>query len=327
LVVSAEISQPASPTNQPNQPTSPTSQPVSQADIMHASKTCDQTDPRQQTFEPFRQQFKLILYGKHSTSYTIDEPYLTEQLVKKCVSATSQLEELRQKLAYWFRRCLPDGLPDGHFWEFKGVWTSNIEFVEPERMRYLTYFPQPFDPNEHVLVTMLADPHEPSFGSKVVYRKNLGLAAIQQDMAKLTKSEFVLANQDYGKVLDCQAEVEAQLVFVACLPKARLRHCTVDNEAGMCIDGRIGDMRVGIAKLNDWKLDDTDACVVGIDAVSDDYDTTELGKYEENAQVHFSCFDGGLQAAKNRWASEAVRDDDDGGGKDADGGGGGKDEG
>lgn len=298
---------------------------------MHSSKTCDQTgqtcqtDPRQQTFEPFSQKFKLTLYGKHSTSYTIGEAHLAEQLVKKCISATSQLEELRQKLAYRFRRCLPDGLPDGHFWEFKGVWTSNIEFVEPKRMRYLTYFPQAFDPNEHVLVTMLADPHEPSFGSKVVYRKNLGLAAIQQDMAKLTKSDFVLANQEFGKVLDCQAEVDAQLVFVACLPIARLRHCTVDNELGMCIDGRIGDLRLAIAKLNDWKLDDTDASVVGAD-VSDDYDTAELGKYEENAQVHFCCFDGGLQAAKNRWAVEAFRDDDDGGkdgkdGKDDDGGG------
>jgi len=180
---------------------------------------------------------------------------------------------------------------------------------------------------------MLADPHEPSFGSKVVYRKNLGLAAIQQDMAKLTKHEFVLANQDHGKVLDCQAEVEAQLVFVACLPNARLRHCTVDNEDGMCIDGRIGDMRVGIAKLNDWKLDDTDASVVGIDHVSDDYDTAELGKYEENAQVHFSCFDGGLQAAKNRWSIKAFGDDDDDedgkedGKDDGGGGGGGKDEG
>ena len=194
-------------------------------------------------------------------------------------------------------------------------------------MRYLTYFPQAFDPNEHVLVTMLADPHEPSFGSKVVYRKKLGLAAIQRDMAKLTKSEFVLANQDHGKRLDCQAEVEAQLVFVACLPKARLRHCTVDNEDGMCIDGRIGDMRVGIAKLNDWKLDDTDACVVGIDHVSDDYDTTELGKYGENAQVHFFCFDGGLQAAKNRRAIEACGDDDDDeDGKDDDDDGGAKDD-
>ena len=254
---------------------------------MHASKTCDQTGQTGQTgqtdskqqLEPFKQKFNLTLYGKHCTSYTIYERHQVDLLVQPCFSSASQLAELRKKLAYCCRQCLPDGLPDGQFWEFNDVWTTKIEFVEPERVRYLTYFPWPFDPNEHVLVTMLADPHEPSFGSKVVYRKNLGLAAIQQDMAKLTKIEFVLADQESGKVLDCQAEVEAQLVFVACLPIARLRHCTVNNEAGMCIDGRIGDMRVGIAKLNDWKLDDTDASVVGIDHVSDDYDTTELGKY------------------------------------------------
>ena len=275
----------------------------------------------------------LILYGKHCTSYTIYERQQEKQLVQPCMSSASQLAELRKKLADNFRQCLPDGLPDGQFWEFNDVWTTKIEFLQPVRERYLTYFPWPFDPNHHLVVTMLADPHEPSFACKVVYCKKLGLVAIQQDMAKLTKSEFVLADQESGKVLDCQAEVEAQLVFVACLPIARLRHCTVNNEAGMCIDGRIGDLRVGIAKLNDWKLDDTDASVVGIDDVSDDYDTTELGKYAENAQVRFFCFDGGLQAAKNRWSIKAFGDDDDDedgkedGKDDGGGGGGGKDEG
>ena len=216
------------------------------------------------------------------------------------MSSASQLAELRKKLADNFRQCLPDGLPDGQFWEFNDVWTTKIEFLQPVRERYLTYFPWPFDPNHHLVVTMLADPHEPSFACKVVYCKKLGLVAIQQDMAKLTKSEFVLADQESGKVLDCQAKVAADLVFVACMPKARLRSCKVKNEQGTCIDGRIGDMRLAIAKLNDWKLDDTDASVIGIDDVSDDYDTTTLGKHAENPQVQIFHMKGGKQATKER---------------------------
>ena len=275
---------------------------------MHASKTCDQTDQTGQTgqtdskqqLEPFKQTFNLILYGKHCTSYTIYERQQEKQLVQPCMSSASQLAKLRKKLADNFRLCLPDGLPDGQFWEFNDVWTTKIEFLQPVRERYLTYFPWPFDPNHHVVVTMLADPHEPSFACKVVYCKELGLAEIQQDMAKITKSEFVLADQESGKVLDCQAKVAADLVFVACLPKARLRSCNVKNEQGTCIDGRIGDMRLAIAKLNDWKLDDTDVSVIGIDDVSDDYDTTELGKYADNPQVEFFHMKGGKQATKER---------------------------
>ena len=275
---------------------------------MHASKTCDQTGQTGQTgqtdskqqLEPFKQKFNLTLYGKHCTSYTIYERQQAKQLVQPCMSSASQLAELRKKLADNFRQCLPDGLPDGQFWEFNDVWTTKIEFLQPVRERYLTYFPWPFDPNHHLVVTMLADPHEPSFACKVVYCKKLGLVAIQQDMAKLTKSEFVLADQESGKVLDCQAKVAADLVFVACMPKARLlRSCKVNYEHGTCIGGRVGDMRLAIAKLNDWKLADTGAWVIGIGDVSDDYDTTTPGKYVDNPRVQIFHMKG-KQAAKER---------------------------
>ena len=148
----------------------------------------------------------------------------------------------------------------GCFWEFNfddNTWTSEVKFRRKSELYCLA---EDFDPNTHIVLTMLVDPHSADFGqhramSKKKFEASFGAA----------QPGFVVVNLESGELWNGgNAKLEPWDVFFACMPHTAsdgllyCEVCTGSSSVGACLKEPVSTMRLAVARLQGWPLSETD---------------------------------------------------------------------